>query len=346
MQHEITKPSKLLREDGSLKQRGWGRKPILIYNRENVAVPWYRIKEWEHYSVLDKKQGFGFQMTLGDIGYLTLMGFTWLDFNSKESTDWGSIKFLTRGKYTFPKSSLEPVRIPFPGRNFSALIEQKKGKRILSVNYPNWALKGLKANIVLFDNPNYDNTVVATGYKEDHRKFYYNHKINYMPAKGWVTIGKGSKMRKFRFCPESSFGLLDWGRGVWPYRTHWLWGSACARVDGVPVAFNIGYGFGDLSTHTENIVFYDGKAHKLDKVFFENHSRDPTKPWQFHSNDGRFEMELTPLIPQSSRLDLGVLKSDSVLLHGYYSGYVILDDGSKIEIENMLGHAEDIFWRW
>lgn len=346
MQNEITTLSKLLRKDGSLKQRGWARTPILEYNREEIAVPWYRIKEWDHYSVLDKEQGIGFQMTLGDIGYLTLMGFSLLDFNKKKCFDWGSVRFFTKGKYTFPRNATDPAKITFPGRNFSAIIKQKKDKKILSVNYPHWALKGIKGKIILHDNPKFDNTVVVTGYKEDHRKFYYNHKINYMPAKGWLIVGKGKKEKMIKFNPETSFGLLDWGRGVWPYKTHWLWGSACGKVDGIPIAFNIGYGFGDLSTHTENIVFYNGKAHKLDKVFFHNQNRDPTKPWHFSSNDGRFKMELIPLIPQSSKFDIGILMTDSVLMHGYYSGYFILDDGKKIKINNMLGHAEDIFWRW
>ncbi|MHA1291590.1 MAG: DUF2804 domain-containing protein [Promethearchaeota archaeon] len=340
MQNEITKPSNVFRKNGALMQRGWARKPILNYNREEIVVKWHRIKEWSHYSIQDKEQGFGFQMTIGDIGYLTLMGFTWLDYKNRTCKDRGSVRFLTRGKYTWPRSSLQRADIKFPGWNFSAIILQRKNKRILSVNYPRF--KGLKGNIVLYDDPKMDNTVVLTGYKEDHRKFYYNHKINYMPAKGTLRFNKKTYILK----PETSFGLLDWGRGVWPYKTHWLWGSACGKVNGISIAFNIGYGFGDLSTHTENIVFFDGKAHKLDKVIFHNENRDPAKPWTFTSNDDRFNMVLNPIIPRKSRLNIGILLTDSRIIHGYYSGYIILDNDEKIQIKNLLGHAEDIYWRW
>jgi len=321
-------------------QRGWARKPILKYNRENIAVKWHRIKEWSHYSVQDKEQGIGFLMTIGDIGYLTIMGFNWLDFKKKKKHTGGGVRFLTKGKYTWPRSSLEEADIKFPGWNFSAIIKQRKGKRILSVNYPRF--KGLKGTIILEDDPSFDNTVVVTGYKEDHRKFYYNHKINYMPANGWIEFNK----KRYEFNPETSFGLLDWGRGVWPYRTHWLWGSACGKVDGISVAWNIGYGFGDLSTHTENIIFYDGKAHKIDQVIFHHQNRDPRRPWRFTSNDNRFNMVLQPLIPEHSRLNMGILLTDSALVHGLYSGDIILDSGEKIHVENILGHAEDIYWRW
>ncbi|MFX0181401.1 MAG: DUF2804 domain-containing protein, partial [Candidatus Hodarchaeota archaeon] len=215
-------------------------------------------------------------------------------------------------------------------------------KRILSINDSSFQEKGIKGTIILEDNPKWDNTVVVTGYKEDPRLFYYNHKINMMPAEGKLRLGE----KVYEFNPDSSFGLMDWGRGIWPYKTHWLWGSACGIIDEVPVAFNIGYGFGDLSTHTENLIFYDGKAQKIDKVIFHHENRDPSKPWKFTSNDNRFNMMLTPLIPHIEKINFGIIKLNSSLMHGLYSGNLILDNGEKIFLNDVLGHAEDIFWRW
>ncbi len=338
-QNEITKPSDLFNKDGSLVQRGWARKPMLNYNKENIGKGWLRIKEWDHYSILNKQ--FGFQLTIGDIGYLTQMSYVWLDFENKKRDGKGIFKFFTKSKL-LPLSSLTDSIIKFPTKKFKATITKSKNKRILSIEDPKFQERGLKGSITLEDNPKMDNTVVVTGYKEDPRLFYYNHKINYMPAEGSLQIGDTS----YTFEPETSFGLMDWGRGIWPYKTHWLWGSACGIVNGVPVAFNIGYGFGDLSTHTENIIFYDGKAHKIDEVVFHHQNRDPTKPWKFTSNDDRFNMVLTPLIPHREKLNFGIISLNSSLLHGLYAGDLVLDNGEKIHIEDLLGHAEDIIWRW
>lgn len=338
-QNEITKPSDLFNKDGSLVQRGWARKPMLNYNKENIGKGWLRIKEWDHYSILNKQ--FGFQLTIGDIGYLTQMSYVWLDFENKKRDGKGIFKFFTKSKL-LPLSSLTDSIIKFPTKKFKATITKSKNKRILSIEDPKFQERGLKGSITLEDNPKMDNTVVVTGYKEDPRLFYYNHKINYMPAEGSLQIGDTS----YTFEPETSFGLMDWGRGIWPYKTHWLWGSACGIVNGVPVAFNIGYGFGDLSTHTENIIFYDGKAHKIDEVVFHHQNRDPTKPWKFTSNDDRFNMFLTPLIPHREKLNFGIISLNSSLLHGLYAGDLVLDNGEKIHIEDLLGHAEDIIWRW
>ncbi|MFX1303968.1 MAG: DUF2804 domain-containing protein [Promethearchaeota archaeon] len=338
-QNEITKPSDLFNKDGSLVQRGWARKPMLNYNKENIGKGWLRIKEWDHYSILNKQ--FGFQLTIGDIGYLTQMSYVWLDFENKKRDGKGIFKFFTKSKL-LPLSSLTDSIIKFPTKKFKATITKSKNKRILSIEDPKFQERGLKGSITLEDNPKMDNTVVVTGYKEDPRLFYYNHKINYIPAEGSLQIGDTS----YTFEPETSFGLMDWGRGIWPYKTHWLWGSACGIVNGVPVAFNIGYGFGDLSTHTENIIFYDGKAHKIDEVVFHHQNRDPTKPWKFTSNDDRFNMFLTPLIPHREKLNFGIISLNSSLLHGLYAGDLVLDNGEKIHIEDLLGHAEDIIWRW
>lgn len=71
-----------------------------------------------------------------------------------------------------------------------------------------------------------------------------------------------------RFDPETATAVLDWGRGVWTYQNTWYWGSASGYVDGVPFGMNLGYGFGDTRAATENMLLYDGVAHKLDQVDF------------------------------------------------------------------------------
>jgi hypothetical protein len=340
-QNEITESSDLLNKDGSLIQTGWAKKPILKYNKENIGKGWLRIKEWDHYSVLNKE--FGFQLTIGDIGYLTQMSYVWLDFTKKERNGQSIMKFFTKSKI-LPISSLEDSFIEFPTDKFKASMEKKGEKRILTIDDSIFLERGISGSIILEDNPKMDNTVVVTGYGVKKPKlFYYNHKINYMPAKGTIKLGDES----YNFEPESSLGLMDWGRGIWPYNTHWLWGSGCGLIDGKPVAFNIGYGFGDLSTHTENIIFYNGKAHKIDEVTFHHENdRDPTKPWKFTSNDNRFNMILKPLIPHREKINFGLIYLNSSLLHGLYSGEIVLDTGEKIHIKDMLGHAEDIYWRW
>lgn len=45
------------------------------------------------------------------------------------------------------------------------------------------------------------------------------------------------------------------------------------------------YGFGNTKAASENVIFYDGIAHKIDDVEFMIPEDDYCKPWKFTSSD-------------------------------------------------------------
>ena len=82
--HEVTSRKPLLKEDGSLREPGWSRRPVQIYDRKAIKAPKYRIKEWDYYIVLSEK--FGAAFTVSDLGYIGLNSVTFFDFEiEKES---------------------------------------------------------------------------------------------------------------------------------------------------------------------------------------------------------------------------------------------------------------------
>ena len=122
-------------------------------------------------------------------------------------------------------------------------------------------------------------------------------------------------------------------------------------VDGKKVGFNIGYGFGDTSAASENMVFYNGIAHKLEGVTFnipkdEQGKDDYMKPWTFTSTDGRFEMEFTPIIDRSSFTSVVVIYSNQHQVFGKFNGKIILDDGKEIILKDYLAFAEKVINKW
>ena len=112
-------------------------------------------------------------------------------------------------------------------------------------------------------------------------------------------------------------------------------------MDGVPFGFNIGYGFGNTSAASENVIFYNGKAHKFDDVKFHI-SENYIDPWTFTSSDGRFEMDFVPIIDRAAKIDLKAIITDQHQVFGKMSGTAILDDGTKIEIKDFLCFAEEV----
>ena len=191
-----------------------------------------------------------------------------------------------------------------------------------------------------------DSMVIATPFAEKKTAFYYNQKIVGFKVKGKLTIGD----EEYLFGDESR-GILDWGRGVWTYKNTWFWGAGCGVVGGHEVGFNIGYGFGDTSSATENMVFYDGECHKIDEVKFNipkdrNGKELYNSSWTFTSNDGRFEMDFVPIIDRKSYTSAGIISSDQHQVFGRFTGSIILDDGKKINITDFLGFAEKVVNKW
>ncbi|MGA2489319.1 MAG: DUF2804 family protein [Anaerolineales bacterium] len=85
------------------------------------------------------------------------------------------------------------------------------------------------------------------------RRFYYNRKINCLPAEGAIKYGDDTEALN----PQTCSGSLDWGRGVWEYQSYWNWASSSGFLpDGRTVGLNLGSGFGNLSRAGENAQWY------------------------------------------------------------------------------------------
>jgi hypothetical protein len=204
----------------------------------------------------------------------------------------------------------------------------------------------LKASIVLYNEPK-DSMVIATAFYEDKKAFYYNQKIIGMLAKGQVIY----KDEIYEFEPYTSFGLLDWGRGVWPYKTTWYWSAGQGLINNKVFGFNLGYGFGDTSAATENMLFYDGLSSKLEGILFiipkiKYNEFDYMRPWIILSSDKRFQAKFTPLFQRSAFASALVISTDQHQVFGRFNGRAVLDDGTNIELKDFFGFAERVENKW
>lgn len=332
---EITIPGKLLKSDGSLMQPGWSRDLVQTYNREAIGAPKYRIKEWDYYMVLSSE--FAFAFTISDDGYIGLQSVSLIDFNEPYEHTETVLNAFPMGKLKLPRSSKEGNTV-YKDKRLHMEFRVKDGERRILCRFNNFKDgKKLSADITL-KQPPMDSMVIATPFSENKTAFYYNQKINCMPASGIVRFDG----KDYVFNPEKDFGTLDWGRGVWTYDNTWYWGSGNAVVNGKPFGFNIGYGFGDTSLATENVIFYDGKVHKLDDVTFNIPDSSYTDPWTFTSSDGRFEMDFEPIIDRSAKIDVKFILTDQHQVFGKMSGKAVLDDGTVLNIKDVVCFAEKV----
>ena len=343
--HEVTKVQPLLKEDGSLREPGWSRRLCQVYDRNAIKAPKFRIKEWDYYLVLSEKNNFGVAFTISDDGYIGLQSVSLLDFSKPWEHTETILNALPMGKLKLPSTS-EKGDTVYHDKRLDMEFRVSEGQRRIVCNFKNFLDgKTFSCDITLAE-PKMDTMVIATPWKEKKTAFYYNQKINCMRASGKVNFDG----KEYVFDPSTDFGTLDWGRGVWTYDNTWYWGSGNMDIDGHAFGFNIGYGFGDTSAATENMLFYNGIAHKLEHVTFHIPEKDGKcdflSPWKFTSSDGRFEMDFEPIIDRNALIDLKLLCSDQHQVFGRFTGTAVLDDGTPIHIRNFLGFAEKVFNKW
>ncbi|MDR1630717.1 MAG: DUF2804 domain-containing protein [Oscillospiraceae bacterium] len=341
--HEVKSVQRLLKDDGTLREPGWSRKLYQVYDRSEIKAPKFRIKEWDYYLVLNENHAFAF--TISDDGYIGLQSASLLDFqNVLEHTETILTPF-PMGKLHMPSTS-ESGNVSYHDKRLKMDFFKENGRRRLVCEFQNfWDGTALSADITLYE-PDTDTMVIATPWKEKKTAFYYNQKINCMRAEGKAVFGG----REFVFSPETDFGTLDWGRGVWTYQNRWYWGSGNGIVNGRPFGFNIGYGFGDTSAASENVIFYDGRAHKFDDIVFQipesDGRRQYLKPWIFTSSDGRFEADFVPVLDRAAKIDVKLIKTDQHQVFGRMSGKAVLDDGTALEFKNLMCFAEDVYMKY
>lgn len=337
--HEVTTVQPLLKEDGSLREPGWSKNLIQIYNRNQIKAPKFRIKEWDYYLVLNEE--FAGAFTISDDGYIGLQSVSLLNFKEGWEHTETILNPFPMGKYKLPSTS-EMGNTIYKDKRLHMRFLVKQGERRIQCKFKNFYQGKEFSCDIRLEQPKMDTMVIATPWKEKKTAFYYNQKINCMPASGTMTYDG----RTYTFSKETDFGTLDWGRGVWTYDNRWYWGSGNTVVDGKPFGFNIGYGFGDTSAASENMLFYDGKCHKLDDVTFHIPKDDYMKPWTFSSSDGRFEMDFVPVLDRAAHTAALIIETDQHQVFGRMSGKAVLDDGKIIELKDVLCFAEDVHNRY
>lgn len=337
--HEVTRVQPLLREDGSLTEPGWSRRLLQTYDRSRIRAPKFRIKEWDYYLVLN--EDFAGAFTLSDDGYIGLQSVSLLNFKEGWEHTETILNAFPMGKMKLPETSSKGDTV-YRDKRLHMEFRVRDGRRSIHCRFKNFYQgKPFACDIVLAQPP-MDTMVIATPWKEKRTAFYYNQKINCMQASGSMTFDG----RKYEFSPETDFGTLDWGRGVWTYDNRWYWGSGNTVINGKPFGFNIGYGFGDTTAASENILFYDGKCHKLDDVEFHIPKDSYMKPWTFTSSDGRFEMDFVPVLDRAARTAAVVIESDQHQVFGRMSGRAVLDEGTVLDVKDLMCFAEEVHNRY
>ncbi len=342
MQREIKKKIPLLGKNGTILKKGYAKKMNYIYNRENVKQPWI-LKEWNFYQFI--KDHYAVQLTIGHLTYICSVTATLIDLDTGKKWEINSMKPLYVAN--LDRDPEGESFSEFKDKHLYMSFRVTKKERILCVKGRCKDLSKVNIRIVAENDPDNEKMVIATPFANP-TQFYLNYKENYYKASGWAQFGEKT------IDMEGSTGLLDWGRGVWPYTHEWYWGNLTSHIDGVPFGFNIGWGFGDLRYATENMFFYNKKAYKLGKLFVcREDPENPVpedfpadmQPWKLRDEEGKMELHFTPTYDNYTQNKLVVVDTHCDQVYGWFDGYIETEEGRK-EFHHVRAFIEHAVNRW
>ena len=340
-QTEYTEPTKLLADDGTLLAKGWARRNVFEYDRYKVSKPMRR-KEWDFYQFSD-----GNLMLQINIANISLGGFLsscLVDIRE------GKTLFNTMGvflgqkdKYVLPAKGDVPNSFKYTVGNATGEFITEETSRTI-----HFKKDDVECHVQMDIMPGLENITTVIPFEGYPDRYFMTTKQNSMPCQ--ATIKKGDQTWELK--KENSFAFLDWGRVCTPYALVWYWGNGSHYITDEKgekhiFGFEITWGIGDERHATETCLFYDGKAHKIGAVEVKNFPKGRyMEPWEFVSQDGRFEMTMTPFYDHHSDTNALVMRMNAHQVHGIWNGTVTLDDGTKLEIKDMYAFCEYVENRW
>lgn len=341
-QTEYTEPTKLLADDGTLLAKGWARRNVFDYDRTKVN-PQMRNKEWDFYEISNGR--YMVQISFANISIGGYASAVLIDLKAKKKISAPTVLFLGgKNKYVLPPKGDVPNNVKFciSGADFE--FDTKENSRTL------YFKKGkVECNFHMDILDNLENITTVLPFKDEPTRFFMTTKQNCMPCSGTFKVGD----KVYEFSKDDTFCALDWGRVNTKYKLVWYWGNGSTYITDAEgkkhiFGFEITWGIGDESNATETCLFYDGKASKFGAVDVEVFPK-PDKfmqPWHFVSEDGRFDMTMKPFFDYHNDTNALVLRMHCHQVHGLWSGTVILDDGTKLEIKDMYAFCEYVENRW
>ncbi|MFM1918587.1 MAG: hypothetical protein RLZZ303_221 [Candidatus Hydrogenedentota bacterium] len=325
-----------IRGEGTLLNpaaRGWGRHPYWI---DNLRGRFPRKKRWDYWCFMGPERLYSF--CIANVDYIGLIGVYVLEYATGRFGECGTVRPFSR-QPVMPPRTVGRAALRF-GR-IEAEQELDEGGGTLRFTAPNCAGKPLHALMHVETPPAQETLNVLVPWSE--RLYQFTSKQVPLPA--WGEVRWGDEV--WTFDRASTFGVRDYGRGIWPYQTNWNWAALSAVDSGRVYGVNLGGQWTDGTGATENGLIVDGVLYKIhEDVTFEYDRSDFMKPWRLYTKGSNtLDLVLTPFYDKHSHANLGIMKSTVHQCFGRFHGCV-QTGGQRVDVDGALGWSEEQCARW
>lgn len=334
---ELSNTVKLCNNDGTLNSSsvGWAKNPIFQCNLSNR---WLRKKKWNYWCITSDE--FLFSVTISNIDYAGMVFAYFLDFKTNKFIEKTVMMPFGKG-CSMPQTVHETVN--FKNKEIDIMFKaEEDNSTFITAKCNDFAALPMEASFRVIYPKGYETLNVVVPW--NNKTFQFTSKHEGMPVEGFIKIGE----KVYTLSKENSFGCLDFGRGIWPYKVKWNWANASGIVNGKRIGLNLGAKWTDGTGYTENGIVINGKLTKLSEdIIFEYDNKDFKKPWIIKTElTNRVNLTFVPFYERIAKSNLAIIKSEVHQMIGYFSGTIETSEGEKIEIYNMLGCSEDHLGQW
>jgi hypothetical protein len=228
-QIEITAPLSCLDSAGRPANFGWAREAFFAYDRELLRVPRARISASDRYIAYSPSHFFIFEVF--DDGVLGCIGVSVIPRRDKTRSTQKYIVPLSLGNLGLPNSSVKTSVKASVGKSSINFAAMETGARIIKVDFPKFGRRRfLRGELVLTPHPGSYTLVTnnppakrrPSSRRLSSRSFLVKERTLCFTAEGVMQFGA----EEIIFSQGSSWGVLDWRRGVRPSPTASLWAAA------------------------------------------------------------------------------------------------------------------------
>lgn len=342
---ELTRPVDLCTPDGrrlSPDAMGWSRQPL---HRANLRGSRLRTKKWDYWAVLAGDLAIG--LVYADVGYLGLATVWWGDLVTGETGGHDLAVPLARGMYLPDVPGTAPLRIDRPELRMR-LAEEPDGTRLF-VRWTEDDGSPGELDVVVERPEGHESLSVVIPWSES--RFQFTTKDQARPATGRL-VRRGTEVAIGSGLPDDphgeAWGVLDVGRGRWPYSIDWNWGGGAGRATtGEVIGIQFGAKWTEGTGFTENAITVDGRLHKIGRELHWTYDWNrPMSPWRVVDPGGAVDLTLAPLLDRHSRTNAVVLRTEVHQVFGRWSGTVRGEDGREYRVEGAQGFAEEARNKW